>query len=120
MVPVFADPDPGAVPLEDIVLSEAKVIETAKRINGALDAVSARVMACVEKNNGDNAGCTCKTREKCPFKEELDAFIEVFCDAMGSYQAWSTHNVFYQESEGAVGHTLGASNINAHYGEECR
>ena len=56
MVPVFADPDPGAVPLEDIVLSEAKAIETAKRINGALDAVSARVMACVEKNNGDTAG----------------------------------------------------------------
>jgi len=120
VAPVFADPDSSVVEMENIELSDPKAIETAQQINGAFDAVTARVMACVDKNNGETAGCTCETREKCPFKEEFDAFVEVFCDALIIYPGWRTQNVSYLESEGAYGHTLGTANINAHYGVECR
>lgn len=103
----------------NLVLSNAKQVEAAKRINSAMEKIGSRVMACVEAQNGKIEGCTCESREKCPFKEEHDAFIATFCEVMDQYPEWKKQNVFYQEGDGSIGHTLGTRNINLQYGEPC-
>ncbi len=101
-------------------LTNAQEIESAQRINSAMENISSRVMACIEEKNGEVNGCTCETRERCPFKEEYDTFITIFCAATDNYPKWKQYDVFYQEGDGSVGHTLSTRNIYLHYGQECK
>ena len=49
-------------------LTGVKEVEVATSISEALNRVSAQVMACMERQNGNKDGCTCETRGNCPAK----------------------------------------------------
>lgn len=109
----------GAEPPDNITLVDSEQIAAAQRIDDALNGVSARVMACVERQQGETAGCTCESREVCPFKPAFDTFIVAFCEAVDRYPAWKSQNVFYQSGDTGVGHTLGTRAMQLHYGAAC-
>jgi hypothetical protein len=99
---------------ESITLSDEKEIETAAKISASIDILSGKVMACIEKQGGKPDGCTCETRDVCPFKGEYDEFVKTVCAAYESYPAWKSNNLYYEPGNGVA--TL---NMYKHYGKNC-
>ena len=104
---------------QNITLTNETEIGKAEAVSTAMAAISDQVMKCIEDNNGNTKGCTCATRESCPFKAEFDAFVEVFCGVIAEYPEWKERDVAYQISPDPTSHTLGTSNIHRHYGNAC-
>ena len=98
-----------------ITITDEEEIEMADRISAYLAKVSRKVMECTEKQNNQHEGCTCQTREICPFKKEYDEFTEMVCLAFKRYPNWKTNNLIYDN-----GHIIGTINMNHHYGKHCK
>ena len=104
---------------ENITLSDETEIGKAEAVSAAMAAISEKVMKCIEDNDGNTDGCTCATRESCPFKVEFDAFVEVFCGVIAAHPEWQARDVAYQVSPDPTSRILGTSNIHRHYGKAC-
>jgi hypothetical protein len=99
---------------ESITISDKNEIEMAKKISASIDKLSGKVMGCMETRGGEHEGCTCETREVCPFKEEYDEFVNTVCTAYKSYPAWKANNLYYETN------TLATKNMYSHYGKYCK
>jgi hypothetical protein len=100
---------------EPITISDAKEVEAATKISASMEKLSGKVMECIEKQGGKHEGCTCESREICPFKNEYDEFVNTVCDAYESYPTWKTNNLSYD-----TGHTIATKNMYSHYGKYCK
>lgn len=104
---------------ENLDLKKEKDISVAKEISVALADTADKVNACIEKNAGVIEGCTCETREKCPFKAEFDNFVETFCTSIANYPEWRATNISYFDESDNMSHTIGTKNMSIHFGRYC-
>jgi len=108
-----------SVSAESLRLQSEAEKDTAISINIASDKLSENVMSCIEKNGGKMEGCTCETREACPYKVEFDSFVNSYCSAVKTYPDWKTENLFWQVEGDITGYNLATKNLEFHFGKYC-
>jgi len=107
------------VSAESLQLQTQVEKDTAIAINIASDKLSENVMSCVENNEGKMDGCTCETREVCPYKVEFDSFVDSYCSAVKTYPSWKTESLFWQVDGDLTGYNLATKNLEIHFGKYC-
>ena len=105
---------------ESLTLETQKEKETAISINAASDRLSEKVMDCIESNGGEMEGCTCETREACPFKADFDNFINSYCSAVTIFPNWKKEMLYWQIEGDINGYNLATKHLEHHFGKHCK
>ncbi len=105
---------------EAIQLSDSSEIKTASEINLALNALSEKVTACVDKNNGKMEGCLCMTYDQCKYKVEYAQARTKFCEAIATYPRWKGKLINFSLPNDIKGYTLAMAAFEKQFGKECK
>ncbi len=110
----------GSAGAETIDLTEKTQIDDAIDMNDAIDAISSKVMQCIEKNNGEPQGCICLDECSCKFADEYLLAKNTYLALIRKYPNWDNQIIYFRKPADPAGYNINFAAVKKQFGGSCQ
>lgn len=105
---------------ETLILEDPAAVALAGEVSDRIDALSAKVMACIDANGGDHEPCICVDACSCPFGDAYRAAEAAFHDALAQHPEWRDRMIHFTRPGDAMGYNLAFDGLARQFAAACR